>query len=381
MKTIDYLKTFPNLEEGLKSLTETRGIKVKEYGDLILLNYCQIESPKSDDICIECRSLIIDKELNVISRSFDRFFNLGEMEEYHSDFNWNDITVYEKADGSLIKVYWNPYAEQFEISTRGSAFAEVEHQAGGIFREWVLKAFGVSEDKFQENMAWFFTEFDRATDESYPTLVFEYTGPENRIVTRYSKSEMVLLSIIGTSGKEHLDTSQTDLELLLGLNFNVRLPKVYTAHNPQQIIDMSKELPTLEEGYVVRDSNGKRIKVKNPAYVVVHHMRGNGAPTPKNISSLVIQNEHDEYLSYYPEEKDLFFPYIDTWEGILIEIHNAYDANKDIESQKDFALQVKDYPYSAILFSARKLNKPIAEILEESRIDYRIDLLLEKIII
>ena len=73
MKTIEYIK-----KNGIESLKSEFGINVKEYDDLFVLNYDQIESPKTHPIVQECRSLILDKQFNVVSRSFDRFFNFGE---------------------------------------------------------------------------------------------------------------------------------------------------------------------------------------------------------------------------------------------------------------------------------------------------------------
>lgn len=80
MKTLEFIK-----EHGLSALTEKLGIAVKPFitpsGDtLYLLDYNQIDSPKTDPIVCECRSLIIDSDYNVVSRSFDRFFNYSEIQ-------------------------------------------------------------------------------------------------------------------------------------------------------------------------------------------------------------------------------------------------------------------------------------------------------------
>ena len=76
MKVQKYLK-----EHGLAKLQEEFSIKVKEYPEgLLVLNYDQISSPKSNEITVECRALILDKDFNVVSRSFDRFFNWKELD-------------------------------------------------------------------------------------------------------------------------------------------------------------------------------------------------------------------------------------------------------------------------------------------------------------
>lgn len=56
MNVLKYLKS-----HSIDELSSTFGIKVKEYQHFIGLNYSQIESPKSDPITIECRSLKLMK--------------------------------------------------------------------------------------------------------------------------------------------------------------------------------------------------------------------------------------------------------------------------------------------------------------------------------
>jgi len=86
------------------ALTEQYGIKVRKYPEdnLVLLDYDQIESPKTHPIVVECRSLILAMDtLEVVSRKFDRFFNLGEAPELYQDFDFDRAVVMEKADGCL----------------------------------------------------------------------------------------------------------------------------------------------------------------------------------------------------------------------------------------------------------------------------------------
>ena len=175
-------------------------IKIREYPEqgYFMLNYDQIESPKNNEITIECRSLIVDKDGNVISRSFDRFFNYGEMPEFYTDFDINRSIVAEKADGSLIKVYFSPATNRWEISTRSQAFGEGPHAIGGVFRDWVLRAMGLTELEFQECMI-----TSGNTDFTY---IMEYVSPHNRIVTPYEKSEMVLLAVRSNSTGEYINS-------------------------------------------------------------------------------------------------------------------------------------------------------------------------------
>ncbi len=109
MKVIEYLKL-----NGLNDLQSNYNIKVKKYKEegLIVLNYDQVFSPKNI-LTDECRGLILDLNYNLVSRAFDRFYNYGERNQ---DSLKSKFQVYEKIDGSLIKIYfykkWNSFNQR-----------------------------------------------------------------------------------------------------------------------------------------------------------------------------------------------------------------------------------------------------------------------------
>ena len=141
MKVQEFLKEHKDVNK----LNEQFGIIVKDYPEqgLYVLNYDQIKSPKSDPIVMECRGLILDYDFNVVSRAFDRFFNLGEAPDTQAHLDWSKAVVHDKVDGSLIKLY--NYKGEWHVSTRGTAFAESDCMGFGItFEELILKASGVN---------------------------------------------------------------------------------------------------------------------------------------------------------------------------------------------------------------------------------------------
>lgn len=378
MKTVQLFREL-GYNAAIKYLTENFAIKVKEYDDVIVLNYDQIESPKTNEYVIECRSLILDRKmLDVVSRSFDRFFNYGEALEITNQFDWNHAVVFEKADGSLIKVY--KHKGRWHISTRGSAYAEVDHTMGGTFREKVLAAFDITEDQFQ----YIFNSVHEGQSEPDVTYIFEYTGPENRIVTRYDESQMVLLTVRDNTTGEYLPHSnieQIAYAMRQYRSMNVRPIDAYETNNLDDIIQMAKDLPALEEGYVAWDyKNDIRIKIKNPSYVAIHKIRENGQLSPKRIAALVLENDHEEYLSYFPEDAKFFEPFAQTLFGLRVQIGVTYALVKDIELQKDFALAIKDCKFSGILFTARKTGlDPIAVFNTETKESFKIELLIDSV--
>lgn len=314
-------------------------IKVKDYPEegLVMLNYDQIESPKHDPIIKECRGLILDRNTyEVVARSFDRFFNYGECPESNK-YNISNATILEKVDGSLITCYY--YRDRWNVSTRGMAFAEGLTSFGNTFRSVFDKAFDIN-------------KLDSLSYHNHLCFIFELVSPETRVVTPYSTYEVKLLTVRNKhNGNELIDVDNWAEKL------KVTQPKTFKFNSLEEVIKMSKELPALEEGYVCCWENGAtnyRLKIKNPSYLAIAHMRDNGIVSENRVIKLVMENDHEEYLIHFEEDQKLFQPYIDAYSYMIEDINKVWDEAKDITSQKEFALIVKELPISGVLFKKRK---------------------------
>ena len=342
---------FKTVKEGMEQLEQELGIKVKEYAaeGLYVFNYSQIDSPKTNPIVMECRGLILTNDFEVVCRPFDRFFNYGEALEVTGDFSFESSVVCSKEDGSLVKVYF--WDGDWRVATRGTAFAESENYTGEVFQNLILDAFGVdSLETFSDRCA-------EVLDTDY-TYIFEYTSPKNRVVTQYSEDCMYLLGARNNAtgeeifGPEELEWLAEDLRGIA--YFEVQRPKLYKFDSEADMVKFAKGLSDLSEGIVALDPvSGIRLKVKAEFYVQVHHLRGECVPTPKKIRKLIVTNEVEEYLAYFPEDRDLFTPYAIAWSSLLGHADTVFSLHNGLESQKDFALAVKDYSFAWALFEAR----------------------------
>ncbi len=361
-------------EHGWDSL-ENLGIKVKIYKEGIAkLNYDQIKSPKMNPVVMECRALILSyPDAEPVSRAFVRFFNYGEVKEITEKCNLNNADFYEKVDGSLIQVYFCPQTNRWEIATRSMAFAEGSRSSDSeTFRSAVLNAMGFKGSNTEEE----FQNFCNSLEPKY-TYIFEYCGPLNRIVTKYSDEHLVMLSIVqNDSGEEFIHMINDHCTRFKELKLNIRTPVLYSISNEEHMKSIIDSFEGLEEGFVVRDRiTGIRVKVKSPKYVRYHRIKSNDN-LPKRFAELVIANEMDEYLSAIPEDRDILNKYNNAWIFIRKELSDKWDSVKDIESQRDFALAIKNFKFSRYLFNARKnKNNPLNE-LDLSDIDHKSDLIL-----
>lgn len=106
-----------------------------------------------------------------------------------------------------------------------------------------------------------------------------------------------------------------------------------------------------QEGFIVCDRNFNRIKLKSSEYVKLSHLRDGSSY--RKLLSVVINNESAEFLAYFQELQSLFDEITEQYSQLVALLEGEYEKYKDIGVQKDFALTVKDFPYSGVLFALR----------------------------
>lgn len=315
-----------------------------------VVDYCQINSPRLHPVVDECRGIVICREtLKVVCWPFRRFYNLGEYPENEKSFDWKTAHCSNKEDGSLIKTYF--FDGKWRIATRGTAFGNntitnlIGESCEISFRDLFLRAIGMDYRQFQLDMSMRYREDCN--------VFFELCTKENRVVTRYEQDKVFCLGIRGAN-----DPAVAPMTQVLCVHYFLCPAWAWTAEeHPMSTFDealhYTQGLKDLKEGLVLCDGNGKRLKVKSPTYVIAHHVRGNSM-NGKRAVDLIVMNEHHEFISYFPEYEEFIMKFSERLDKLKSDC-GFYTYNlKDVESQKDFAMAVKDLPFSGILFSMRK---------------------------
>ena len=331
------------LNHTLEDLENEFGIVITYYNDRVVLNYSQIDSPKFHPICDECRGLILSyPDYKVLCRSFDRFYNLGE-NGYFNEYEFDITRAYSevKVDGSLINIYHD--RNNWCAATRKRAFAEGETNKGNTFKDVVNRALGYPVEEI---------DFGGFHD---LTLICEVVSPETRVVVPYKEYRIYLLAARFRNTGRYI--SRPDLEWI-AYELGMATVACYDFKSFDDVIKACKELKPMAEdgeGYVCFDEyTHNRVKIKNPGYLAIAHLRNNGAISNKRIAVLVFNNDYDEYLNYFPEDKEFFDPYILAYHNMIKDIYDYWNLYGDINSQKEFALTIKDFIIAPILFSIRK---------------------------
>jgi hypothetical protein len=270
---------------GLEPLADL-GIRVstdERFPGLFNLKYGSVGVEKANLIVRACRGAVVQKDddgFSLVAYAFDRFFNLGEAEA--DVINWSSANVYEKYDGSLIKLFWN--GVQWVVSTSGSVGG-----AGNVGDSG--KSFeGLFWDTFRYMR---YNAFDLNPDYCY---VFELCAPENRIVVKYDEPMLRLLAVRDRSD----DFNELDLKWF---NRHWWVAEGFLLTDPDAVSAAANARGADHEGFIVCDAYGRRIKVKSDVYVQLHRVRGNGEP---NFSELYLNDDLDEFLLHFPDYSEKF---------------------------------------------------------------------------
>lgn len=351
MKTLEYLRSGKTLVD----LHMELAIEVNQHDTLPLaiLNYNMIESPKTHPIVRECRGLVVNtSDWSLVARAFPRFFNWGEVQDEMPFFNWEKSAALEKVDGSLCLFYY--FAGEWRVNTRGSfagmGMFNTQWQADYFkmpmfftWKEGILQALGIKE----------LSELDAYLDRQL-TYACEFCSLWNKVVREYKSPCIYQLACF--AGEEEVASREVPLFRSIG-QYPLR-----TADEVTEYVNTQPEATW--EGCVVKDDANRRWKIKNKRYLAYHKMKGNGDAlyNPSNLLPFILDGEGGELLAIYPEVKECFDSYKSKVDKAYGDVEALWQATKDIENQKEFALSiVGKTPFTGFMFTARKCKTSLKE--------------------
>jgi RNA ligase len=273
-----------------------------------------------------CRGLVTDHTGDIVATPFQKFFNIEEGKFTPTE----KFEVYEKMDGSLGIVFW--FQGQWVVATRGSFTSDQAIKAREILK------------KYNTDIMF-----------RHLTFCFEIIYPENRIVLDYGDDEkLVLLGTFDKNGKE------MDVDMWSQWGFDV-VKKYDGINDYKQLKEMVKND---QEGFVVKFSNGDRVKVKGVEYLRLHKIMTNVTTTGvweylKNGEDVleILKDVPDEFYdkikSYAQHLKYGYFQISEDagkkFDGMM---YGKYNDKEPIEDRKEFAEWVSSQPkyMSGILF-------------------------------
>jgi RNA ligase len=294
---------------------------------LTIWNYSQTTQyeGKWDDVTLQCRGLVTDTNGNVIARPFKKFFNMEEGNHTPT----SEFDVYEKMDGSLIIVFW--YEGGWVVASRGSFTSEQSVGASKIFFDELDHNFSIG-----------------------ITYLFEFTAPWNRIVVDYGeKPKLTLLGAIRTDGGD-----DASWEILKGIGDGANCDVVKRYDGIKDYSTLKGIIKDNQEGFVIRFSNGDRMKIKGEEYLRLHKIMTE--VSTKSVWEILSNGDNmEDLLKDVPDE---FYSKIKEYENELLTQLNAIkreyeviyviiNTPEKITDRALFATYAKQYKYSSILFN------------------------------
>jgi tRNA splicing ligase len=314
-----------------------KAVRHKDYDNLVLLKYSMIDSPMGDPLVQQCRGIILDEanNWNIVSYPYNKFFNHGE--GHAADIDWSTARAYEKLDGSIMTMYY--YDGQWHVASNGSpdAGGDLPHNRNKTFKQMFWQTFAELGYKLPK------------APNTNLCFMFELMTPENRVVIPHKTNKLVLHGVRSVEAK----FSYRELDpIRVGKCFGFDSVKIHDLYGIDDVVEMAKTLNGMEsEGFVVCDENFNRLKIKGKSYVAFHHLKSSLSVT--RLVEIVQSNDGSEFLRYFPEYHDEFWDIKDKFRLLCEEAEAEYAKYKDIETQKDFAIAVKDLPYAAAMFTTR----------------------------
>lgn len=323
------------LNEVMKEV-EKGSVKESKEGELSLFKYSQqcVFDDMWNDINKKCRGIIFNNQTGeIVARPYNKFFNLNERPETSYENVMKNLgqkfSITEKLDGSCIAIWYD--GKVWRASTPGSMSSEQAKYAESIFPRYN------------------FSEISQNH-----TYMCELISPWNRVVIDYGERDELILITAFTNEWEPKEVNRGFLDYV---SDTTGLKKVKTINSDDIGAFLLSNVPDGEEGYVIRFSNGERIKLKGSWYFNLHNLIGN--LSIKNMVEMVSEGNYHEVVKDLPDYikddfDDIYSQVIttkdkidkevcETWEKALREI-------KDVSNFKACAQLFSKHDTSAILF-------------------------------
>ena len=278
LKLLDFIRDNNDWEERLSDAPYL--IRIKRSEGFIMFCY-EVNADFHIDIVRECRGIILDETdgYKPVCVPFFKFGNYGE--PYADDIDWTTAKVQEKIDGSLIKVWHHQGVWHVSTNNTIDAGSAKTNNNEDTFLHVFEKAWANTGKHFSE------------LNPDY-TYLFELVSPQTRVVIPYTETKLY------HTGTRDINTLQE-----LNMDIGIEKPKEFSISTIEACVEAAKNLDKYHEGFVVVDSRWRRIKVKSPIYIAIHHLLNN-IVSEKRILEIFLSGEYKEVISYFPEYEGTF---------------------------------------------------------------------------
>ena len=239
---------------------------------------------------------------------------------------------------SCINLHYDWHKDTWFAATTGTAEGEGEinnrenTSFNDLFWETVAKVTDI--DQFRADLK------DMQDGYNRRTLTFELTTPYNIVVAPHGESRLTLLT--ARSLRNLKESTREELELI-GAVLGIPVVEEYDLNRGDvgHIMRTFENMPFSSEGYVVVDGNFNRIKIKTPAYVAAHHLKGKSEF--HHIMAIVKTNEVDEFIATFAEREEEVRGLKVKYDELVLDLHAGWEELKGHKPKNQTPQERKKY--------------------------------------
>ena len=256
------------------------------------------------------------------------------------------------AEGTMVNVFWDKTADEWNINTKSCIGARCSWNSEKTFRFLFLDAMNETQIEFDD------------LDKNY-CYSFVLQHPENKIVIPLTEKKLILTNVyeINNEGENVTITSRPDVVKDFKGN-HIFENNVKSFEFWDELLDYyaSDNLEYTQQGIVIVNEEGHRMKLRNRNYERVKHLKGNNPKLQFHYYYLRQKGMVSEFLKYYPEYRALFSQFRNDMHSFTAQLHVNY-INCFIQKQK----KLSEYPYQYKPHMYALQEKYINELFHEKK--------------
>jgi hypothetical protein len=240
-----------------------------------------------------CRSVIVEKE----SR---RVVCMGPPKaSKFSETDLDSVTLAEEfIDGTMMNIFQESSEKPIVITTRSRIGGESRFYDDGL-------TFGQMLDSVVQNIADILPVAQSSETSRFVSIVIQH--PTNRIVKQIEKPTFYIVhqGYVNSDGTICIEEN-CEKNSIPKYNLNA----IRGAKSVESWVTLqSQELGFGWQGLVLKDGSGRRWRIRSQVYETVRRIRGNESSSIERFARLRSARMVDQYLSFYPEDRETFYNY------------------------------------------------------------------------
>jgi hypothetical protein len=278
------------------------------------------------------RSVIFNDDM-LLSYSLPKSIKYNDFIEKNKDIMDENIVITEIIEGTMINLFYNPSVNKWDIASKGAIGGNYFFYRNGYdkslkkkdqltFKMMLLQSLGLNTEEE-------FIEFTDKLSRKY-CYSFVLQHPENHIVLNINTSKLYLISVwlIEDKSATYIPIKQfKEFTELKKIESYIHYPNVYEKEdNYNEIINkyISDNNKLIVGLMYINEKTLDRASIIHETYKKMKDLRGNNPNLQYQYLTLKKIDKINEFLTFFPQYKDIFYKFYIQYRNFLRDVHQAY---------------------------------------------------------